>query len=211
MSDTMINSISRTAKPQYADLEDKLYSWIETLRFAKIPISPSLVISKAKALADQHLYTDFKASWCWYNKFRKRKGLMQKALYGEGGEVDKNNPNTLAALEEYSESILEEVEAANSEVGSTNMTRTSKDHLEIDEEYFSEQEEEFEFEGFKPMLMKTISFNAQLCSSKAVTGAGEHYKELKATCEKFQRLLCKASVTEEEFKLKNKKKLKNVK
>ena len=35
-----------------------------------------------------------------------------------------------------------------------------------------------------------------------VTGAGEHYEELKATCEKFQRLLCKASVTEEELKLK---------
>ena len=51
------------------------------------------------------------------------------------------------------------------------------------------------------MLKKTISFNAQLCSSKAV-GACEHYDELKATCEKFQRLLCKASVTEEEIKLK---------
>ena len=120
---------------------------------------------------------------------------MQKALYGEGGEVDKNNPNTLAALEEYSESILEEFEAANSEVDSTNMPGTSKDYLKTDEEYFSEQEEEFEFECFKPMLMKTISFNAQSCSSKAATGAGEHYEELKATCEKFQRLLCKASVT----------------
>ena len=30
ISDTMINSISRTVKPQYIDLEDKLYSWIET-------------------------------------------------------------------------------------------------------------------------------------------------------------------------------------
>ena len=50
--------------------------------------------------------------------------------------------------------------------------------------------------------MKIISFNAQFCSSKAVTGAGEHYEELKATCEKFQRLLCKASVTEKELKLK---------
>ena len=38
--------------------------------------------------------------------------------------------------------------------------------------------------------------------TKAVTGAGEHYKEIKATCEKFQCLLCKASVTEEELKLK---------
>ena len=97
MSDTMINSISRTIKPQNADIEDKLYSQIETLRFAKIPISPSLVISKAKSLADQQIHTDFKASWCWYTKFRKRKGLMQKALYGEGGEVNKDD--TLAALE----------------------------------------------------------------------------------------------------------------
>ena len=94
MSYTMINSISRKVKPQYTDLEDKLYSWIETLRFSKIPITPSLVISKAKALADQHLYTDFKASWYWYVKFRKRKGLMQKALYGEGGDVDKDDPNS---------------------------------------------------------------------------------------------------------------------
>ena len=132
---------------------------------------------------------------------------MQKVLYGEGGEVDQDDPNTLAALDnettgEYSESILKEVEAANSEVDSTNMPRISKDHLETGKEYFSEQEEEFEFEGFKLMLMKTINFNAQLCSSKAVTGAGEHYEELKATCKKFQRLLCKASVTEEELKLK---------
>ena len=48
----------------------------------------------------------------------------------------------------------------------------------------------------------TTSINTQLFSSKAVTGAGEHYEELKARCEKFQRLLCKA---EEELKLKDKK------
>ena len=62
------------------------------------------------------------------------------------------------------------------------MPGTSKDHLKTGEEYSSEQEEEFEFEDFKPMLMKTVSFNAQLCYSKAVTGAGEHYKKLKVTC-----------------------------
>ena len=48
----------------------------------------------------------------------------------------------------------------------------------------------------------TMSINTLLFSSKAVTGAGEHYEELKATFEKFQRLLCKASVTEEELKQK---------
>ena len=41
--------------------------------------------------------------------------------------------------EKYSESILKEIKAANSEVDSTNMPGTSKDHLETDEEYFSEQ------------------------------------------------------------------------
>ena len=51
------------------------------------------------------------------------------------------------------------------------------------------------------MFMKTISFNAQLCSFKAVSNAGESYEELKATCENFQCLLYKASVTEEELKL----------
>ena len=64
------------------------------------------------------------------------------------------------------------------------MPRTSKGHLESNEEYFSDQEEEFEFEGFKPNLI-TISINTQLFSSKAVTGASEHYEKLKATCEKF--------------------------
>ena len=63
------------------------------------------------------------------------------------------------------------------------MPRTSKVHHETDEEDFGEEEEQFEFEGLKPMLIKTINFNAQLRSSKADTG--EHYEELKATCEKF--------------------------
>ena len=61
------------------------------------------------------------------------------------------------------------------------MPATSKDRLETDEEYFSEQEEEFKVDSFKPILIKSISFNAQLCSHKAVTGTGEHYEELKAT------------------------------
>ena len=70
-----------------------------------------------------------------------------------------NNETT----EEYSESVLEEVEEANSEVHSTNMPGTPKDHLESNEEYFSEQEEEFEFEGFKPLLINIISVNTFGC------------------------------------------------
>ena len=52
------------------------------------------------------------------------------------------------------------------------------------------------------MLMKTISFNAQLFFSKAVAGAQEHYEELKVTCEKFQHLMCKINSTEGQFKQK---------
>ena len=86
------------------------------------------------------------------------------------------------------------------------MPGTSKVHNETDEEDSKEEEEELEFEGLKPKLMKMlkmlINFNAQLCSSKAVAGAEEHCEELKATCEKFQRLLCKASAAEEQSKQK---------
>ena len=55
--------------------------------------------------------------------------------------------------------------------------------------------------------MKTVNFNARLCSSKAEAGAGAHYEELKATCETFQRFLCKASATEEQFKQKKKRQM----
>ena len=53
------------------------------------------------------------------------------------------------------------------------------------------------------MLLKTINFNAQWCSSKAASGSEEYYHELKYTCEKFQRLLCKASAAEESYNIKN--------
>ena len=53
-------------------------------------------------------------------------------------DLEENDINNFVTIdnettEEYSESVLEEVEAANSEVDSTNMPGTSKDHLESDE------------------------------------------------------------------------------
>ena len=58
------------------------------------------------------------------------------------------------------------------------------------------------------MLMKAINFNVQLCSLKAIAGAGEHYEESKTTCKKIQRLLCKASAAEEHSKQKKKRQMK---
>ena len=83
LSDNLINSISRSTKPQWADFEEKLYSWVETLRFEKIPISPSLVISKAKGIAEQLSYSaDFKESFWWYSYWRKtvRNAFMKADL-----------------------------------------------------------------------------------------------------------------------------------
>ena len=48
LSDNLINSTMRSTKPQYADLEETFYSWIETLSFAKIPISRIWLSQKQK-------------------------------------------------------------------------------------------------------------------------------------------------------------------
>ena len=58
------------------------------------------------------------------------------------------------------------------------MPGISKSHHETDSKSFKE---DFLNEGFKPLLMMTINLNSQLCSFKAVTNAGNHYEEFKAT------------------------------
>jgi len=49
----------------------------------------------------------FKASWGWYEKFRKRWGLKSVLLHGEGADVDKENPELLVALEKLYQLIGE--------------------------------------------------------------------------------------------------------
>ena len=60
---------------------------------------------------------------------------------------------------EYLENILEEVEAAKNDAEPKNMPVTSKVQHETDEENFGEEEEEFEFQGLKPILIKVINLN----------------------------------------------------
>ena len=42
---------------------------------------------------------DFKASWQWFNRFRERREIQQLFLDGEGAEVDRQNPDLVAALD----------------------------------------------------------------------------------------------------------------
>ena len=42
---------------------------------------------------------DFKASWQWFNRFRERREIQQLFLHDEGAEVDRQNPDLVAALD----------------------------------------------------------------------------------------------------------------
>ena len=55
---------------------------------------------KAKKIAEELLISqdDFKASWQWFSRFRERRGIQQ-LLHGEGAEVDRENPDLVAALD----------------------------------------------------------------------------------------------------------------
>ena len=75
------------------------------IRQAKQPLSPSLVIKKAEELAQKHNIVNFKASWKWLSRFRDRKGLKCAQLHGEGGEVNRNNPNLLSELDKLYDCI----------------------------------------------------------------------------------------------------------
>ena len=61
-----------------------------------------MVIVKVKRIPQQLSIPegDFKASWQWFSRFRERHGLQKILLHGEGAEVDKEDPELLAALDD---------------------------------------------------------------------------------------------------------------
>ena len=65
------------------------------MRRANPPVPSSLAILKAKQVAEQLsiLQEVFKASWQWFSG-------LQQLLHGEGVEVDRDNSNLQAALDE---------------------------------------------------------------------------------------------------------------
>ncbi len=91
----------RASVGRFKDIEDCLVVWIDAMRCASLPVPPSLMLLKAKTIAQELSISDFKASWQWLKRFRERKGLKELLLHGEGGEVDKNDPELLAALDEF--------------------------------------------------------------------------------------------------------------
>lgn len=100
MSQESKSQTFRSSVGRFSDIENKLYVWIDSMRRADMPVPPSLAILKAKEIAAELSISndDFKASWQWFDRFRTRHGLQKVLLHGEGGEVDKDNPELLAEL-----------------------------------------------------------------------------------------------------------------
>jgi hypothetical protein len=93
----------RTFVGRFTKLEDMLYIWIDNMRCAKPPVSPSFAITKVKSIASNLFIpkSNFKASWQWLSQFRACRGLQKMLLHGKGTEVNKNDPELLAALKNF--------------------------------------------------------------------------------------------------------------
>ena len=89
----------RDTPAKYPEMEKYLYEWIQLVRQAKQPLSPSLVLKRAEEYAEKHEISEFKASWKWLSRFRKRTGLKCVQLHGEGAEVNRSDPVLLDALD----------------------------------------------------------------------------------------------------------------
>ncbi len=88
---------------RFTKLEDMLYIWIDNMRCVKLLVPPSFAIAKVKSIASNLsiLKSNFKASWQWLSQFRACRGLQKMLLHGKGTKVNKNDPELLAALEEF--------------------------------------------------------------------------------------------------------------
>ena len=65
MSEVTRSTMYQASAGRFTEVEDILYRWIDSIRHANLCVSPSLVISKAKKIAEGLLISenDFRASW----------------------------------------------------------------------------------------------------------------------------------------------------
>jgi hypothetical protein len=79
------------------------------MHHAKLPVPPSLAITKVKNIASSLSIpkSNFKASWQWLSRFRAHRGLQKMLLHGKGTEINKNDLELLPALEELHEIIAQ--------------------------------------------------------------------------------------------------------
>ncbi|EGZ07952.1 hypothetical protein PHYSODRAFT_256009 [Phytophthora sojae] len=88
-------NVHRRPTPRFPQLEKALAAWIDARERARVDISPSIVIDKAKLVAREMGISpeDFKASWGWYDKFSKRYGLHSAFKTEEKGTLSSSSGN----------------------------------------------------------------------------------------------------------------------
>jgi hypothetical protein len=87
MSDEVKKKTFRSFVGRFTKLEDMLYIWIDSMRHANLPVSPSLAIAKAKSIASSLSIPEmyFKASWQWLSRFRVRAPRVAKDVASRRG------------------------------------------------------------------------------------------------------------------------------
>ena len=92
----------RVSQAMFPELEKRLFDWIDAGRRMSLVLPPSLIRHKVRLLAQAIDIPDdkFKASWGWFVRFRHRYGLNFMNLCGEGGDVNKNDPELLQAIDD---------------------------------------------------------------------------------------------------------------
>ena len=98
----------RLSLGRFPELEQCLFDWLGASRVAGLIISPSMLKHKARsiAVAQNIPENDFNCSNGWYHRFKKRWNIAGTFLYGEGGEVDKDDPVLLEQLRQL-ETLIE--------------------------------------------------------------------------------------------------------
>ncbi|RHY38460.1 hypothetical protein DYB34_009242 [Aphanomyces astaci] len=98
-SKAQLDCTRRYATAAFPELETQLHAWLINMRRQKVSIPPNVVRHKAKSIANSFdPPLQFEASPGWLENYRRRSSVGITILHGEGGEVDKEDPELLAGL-----------------------------------------------------------------------------------------------------------------
>ncbi|TYZ68261.1 hypothetical protein PybrP1_005297 [[Pythium] brassicae (nom. inval.)] len=99
----------RSAAPRFPELEERVIEWLQALREIHINPAPSAVIEKAKAVAGDLGIAGFKGSPGWFERFRKRRRLVDRPRVTIGGYDSEVKIGELDHVESEEEAVEEAV------------------------------------------------------------------------------------------------------
>ena len=97
----------RISLGKFPQVETVLYEWLYACRMKEMVVPRCMLLFKAKQIAKDLGVESFKGSSGWLTNFLNRKGIVSTKLFGEGGEVDKNDPVLQQKLRELEELLCE--------------------------------------------------------------------------------------------------------